>query len=97
LRRYTRKSREAPISELLKIYGEISPLPPSAEKIIYASLIFPWLFLKIVSNFYSKKRNFIPAATTSRMTAIIDEQDAFNAYVNELAYSELNYEASLQL
>ncbi|MCL2198782.1 MAG: hypothetical protein FWB80_07650 [Defluviitaleaceae bacterium] len=82
LRRYARKSnREIPIKKLLQIYGSILPLPATADKIIYAQLSFPWQFLKISSQYYSKKRNFIPAAITGRMSAILDEQKCYDAYI----------------
>lgn len=85
LGRYARKSsREIPITEFLEAYNEISPLPPSAEKILYAYLSFPWSFLKIVSDFYSKKHNFIPASVTSKMTGVLDAQKDFDAYIGQL-------------
>ena len=86
LRRYARKSsREIPIGQLLEIYDNILPLPNSAKKILYAQLSFPWPFLKIVSQYYSKKRNFIPIAITSRMTGILEEQEAYDGYISGLA------------
>jgi CotS family spore coat protein len=85
LRRYARKSsRETPIKQLLTVYNNFSPLPQDAEKILFAQLTFPWPFFKIVSQYYSKKRNFIPAAITSRMTDILEENEVYNEYVNEL-------------
>ncbi|MCL2224057.1 MAG: hypothetical protein FWB96_03705 [Defluviitaleaceae bacterium] len=82
LRRYARKSgREMPIKTLLEIYNKTSPLPADAEKIIHAMLLFPWPFLKTVSQFYSKKRNFIPAAITTRMTGILEEQEEYDKFI----------------
>ncbi|MDR0272286.1 MAG: hypothetical protein LBI27_03090 [Clostridiales bacterium] len=86
LRRYARKtSREVSVSQLLEIYSKILPLPSDAKKIIYAQLFFPWPFLKIVSQYYSKKRNFIPAAITSRMEGILKEQECYDEYIAPLA------------
>ncbi|MCL2456636.1 MAG: hypothetical protein FWD19_03715 [Defluviitaleaceae bacterium] len=85
LRRYARKSsRQIPVKNFLEIYDKISPLPSSAEKIIFAQLLFPWAFLKIVSQFYSKKQKFIPAATDARMSAVLSEQQNYDAYIEEL-------------
>ncbi|MCL2048034.1 MAG: hypothetical protein FWG87_04835 [Defluviitaleaceae bacterium] len=85
LRRYARKSSRAiPAKQFLEIYDNVLPLPASAEKIIYAQLLFPWSFLKIVSQYYSKKRNFIPAAINSRMDAVLDEQEGYGEYVGGL-------------
>ena len=87
LRRYTRKSpRDVPIAQLLEIYNEVLPLPDSAESILFAQLSFPWPFLKIVSQYYSKKRNFIPAAITSRMADVLDEQERYDEYINTLQF-----------
>jgi len=80
--RYARKSqRETSLADFIAVYDKISPLPAGGEKIIGAMLIFPQTFLKSVSQFYSKKRNFIPAAITERMTGVLAEQDAYDAWV----------------
>jgi CotS family spore coat protein len=85
LRRYAVKSsREIPITQLVEIYDRILPLPASGKNILFALLSFPWAFMKVVSQFYSKKRNFIPAGITSRMTAVLDEQDVYDGYVSGL-------------
>ncbi|MCL2386344.1 MAG: hypothetical protein FWC89_02235 [Defluviitaleaceae bacterium] len=84
LRRYARKSnREIPADRLLEMYNKISPLPSSAKEIIHAQLSFPWPFMKTITQFYSKKRNFTPAGITSRMTDILEEQQIYDAYVND--------------
>lgn len=82
LRRFARKSsREVEILRLVEVYDKIAPLSASAVEILYAQLAFPWAFLKIVSHFYSKKRNFIPAAITTRMNEVLAEQEAYNCYI----------------
>lgn len=85
LRRYARKStREIPAAQLLDTYAQILPLSPSAEKIILAQLSFPWPFFKLISQCYHKKRAFVPAAITSRMTEILREREGYDAYVSGL-------------
>jgi CotS family spore coat protein len=85
LRRYARKSlREIPIRRFLEIYDKILSLPSSAEKIIYAQLLFPWPFIKNVSQYYSKKRNFIPVSINTRMTNVLEEQEKYDEYINVL-------------
>ena len=85
LRRYARKTaREIPITQLLKIYNNILPLSASAKKILFAQLSFPIPFFKIVAQYYSKKRNFIPAAITSRMTGILEEQENYDEFISFL-------------
>jgi CotS family spore coat protein len=84
LRRYARKSnREISIETHLENYNKIAPLPASAEKILHAMLSFPWPFIKIVTSFYSKKRNFTPAAITSRMADVLKEQEQYDAYTSQ--------------
>jgi len=85
IRRYARRSnREIFASRLLEIYNQINPLPPQAEKIIYALLLYPWPFMKTITGYYSKKRVFTPAAVTSRMDEILAEQDEYNKYINSI-------------
>jgi hypothetical protein len=67
----------------LDIYNKIAPLPTDGEKILHAMLSFPWSFAKIVANFYSKKRNFTPAAITSRMAGVLGEQELYDDYISQ--------------
>ncbi|MCL1844147.1 MAG: hypothetical protein FWF79_10075 [Defluviitaleaceae bacterium] len=91
IRRYARKSYcEIPIDRFLEIYDKILPLPKTAPKIIYAMLSFPWPFMKLVSRFYSKKRNFTPAAITSRMADILAEQENYDEYLETISSTERN-------
>jgi len=85
IRRYARRSsRSIPIQRLIELYSKFNPLPDSARAIIHAQLSYPWPFMKIVSQYYSKKRNFTPVAITSRMTEVLEEQAAYDGYVNTL-------------
>lgn len=85
LRRYARKSsRDVPLERLISVYRDITPLPASAEKILHAMLLFPWPFLKNMLQFYSKKRNFIPAAITTRMNGILEAQEEYDEYINSI-------------
>jgi len=81
LRRYARRSnREIPISRLVEIYDRICPLPNSAMEIIGAVLLHPWQFVKIVRQYYNKKRGWTPVAIMSRMQTLLDEQEIYDAY-----------------
>jgi len=82
IRRYAQRSnREISIEGLMEVYDRINPLPASASAIIYAQLIYPWQFIKIVKQHYSKKRGWTPIAIMSRMNAILEAQSAFDEYV----------------
>jgi len=85
LRRYARRSqREIPLVKLIEMYDGIFPLPQSAAAIIYAQLVHPWQFVKITRQYYSKKRGWTPAAMMSRMTSLLEAQEAYDAYVSTL-------------
>ena len=85
LRRYARKSkRETPLSTLLCAYTSICPLPTDGKKILYAMLLFPWSFIRNVTQYYSKKRIFVPAATTTRMAEILTEQNVFDSFLSSI-------------
>ena len=83
LRRYARRSnREIPLDKLMEIYDRICPLPNSAPEIIHAVLVHPWQFVKIVRQYSNKKRGWTPIAIMSRMQALLDEQDKYDAYIH---------------
>jgi len=83
LRRYARRSkREISLSRLLEIYDRICPLPDSAMDIIYAVLVHPWQFVKIVRQYHNKKRGWTPVAIMSRMLSLLEEQDNYDAYIS---------------
>ena len=85
IRRYARKSfHEISVSQFLEIYSQTVTLPDGCEKILRAQLAFPWAFLKIVTSFYSKKRNFIPASITTRMEEVLNEQERYDGYIKDM-------------
>jgi len=85
LRRYAqRSSKSIPANRLVEVYDAINPLPHQAIEILYAQLIFPWAFMKLVSQFYSKKRNWTPIGLISRMETMLAEREAYDAYVRAL-------------
>jgi len=85
IRRYAqRSSKNIPISRLLEAYNAVNPLPNAAQDILYAMLIFPWTFTKIISQYYSKKRNWTPGGLISRMDAILAERAEYEKYVKQM-------------
>ena len=71
-----------PIAELLDIYHAAHPLPDCAPVIIRALLTFPWLFMKIIAQYYSKKRSFTPTAMMGRLDAYLKEKESFDTYIH---------------
>jgi len=87
IRRYAqRSSKSIPINRLLETYSKIAPLPHEAVDIIYALLIFPWAFMKIITQYYSKKRNWTPNGLINRMDTILAERESYEKYVQELHF-----------
>jgi len=85
IRRYAlRGNRELSINFILEIYNKITPLHANAKEIIYAQLLYPWTFMKIIAQYYSKKRNWTPVAITSRMTTILEEESIYANYIADL-------------
>jgi len=82
IRRYAQRScKSIPAGRLLEAYNIVNPLPAGAQNILYALLIFPWAFIKIITQYYSKKRNWTPIGLISRMEAILAERDDYEKYV----------------
>jgi len=82
LRRYARRSNKTiPLRKLIEVYDRINPLPNHASQIIHAQLVHPWQFIKIVQEYYSKKRGWAPAALMGRMQSVLEEQESCNEYI----------------
>jgi len=77
-----RGNKELLIADLVQIYDSVNPLPASAPDIIYAQLTYPWQFVKIIKQYYSKKRGWTPIALMSRINSVLEEQPSFDEYVN---------------
>jgi len=82
IRRYAqRSSKSIPLNHLLNAYESTMPLPHGVRAILHAQLIFPWAFVKLASQYYSKKRNWTPNGLLSRMNAVLDEQKSYENYI----------------
>ena len=87
IRRYAQRGNQTiSINKLVDTYHDILKLPNGALEILYAQLIFPQPFLKIVASYYSKKRNWTPNGLLSRMDAIIRESEKYDEYVQSLIF-----------
>jgi len=87
IRRYAqRSSKSIPIGHLVETYGNFAPLPHGTADILYALLMFPWAFMKIISQYYSKKRNWTPNGLINRMQSVLAEREDYEKYVQELQF-----------
>jgi len=85
LRRYAqRSSKNIPLPRLIEAYDAIYPLPRQAADILYAQLIFPWAFMKLVTQYYSKKRNWTPNGLINRMETVLAERDSYERYIENI-------------
>lgn len=83
MRRYVRRSnREIPIGKLLEAYDHVLPLPKTADAIVRAALMHPWQFIKLVRQYYSKKRGWAPAAIMDRIIRLLEEQGKCDEYMD---------------
>ena len=85
IRRYAqRSSKTISPHRLLEAYNAINPLPTGAYDILRALLIFPWAFIKIINQYYSKKRNWTPIGLIARMETILAERDSYEKYLDAM-------------
>ena len=87
IRRYAqRSSKGIPVGRLLETYNQIAPLPCGAVDILYALLIFPWAFMKIITQYYSKKRNWTPNGMINRVETVLAEREGYEKYLQQLHF-----------
>jgi CotS family spore coat protein len=86
IRRYAQRAgrHAVPIGRLLESYHRIEPLNRSSLAILYVLLQFPWQFMRIINQYYSKKRTWTPNAMANRMFTVVSERDDYEAYINGL-------------
>jgi len=79
-----RSQKTVPLSELIEKYNQTNPIPQEQEKQLTALLTYPWQFIKLTRQYYSKKRGFIPSAILDRINALLTQQESYDQYVNSL-------------
>lgn len=80
LRYATKGTRKMPYQPWLSAYNEILPLSPCAQDITRAVLMYPWQFIKLARNYYSKKRGWVPGAIASKMEELLQVQPEIDEY-----------------
>lgn len=61
-------------NSVIKAYSEILPLEPEEEVILEAMLLYPLGFVKIVTEYYKKKRTWTPIALTNKMLEVLTKE-----------------------
>ena len=74
------------LGEMIEIYSRIQPVSDAELAVLEALLLFPSKFLKICSQYYSKKRSWIPGALNSRMQNLIAKKNMAEEFHSMLAY-----------
>jgi CotS family spore coat protein len=62
-----------PVPRLLEAYEKSNPLPYGSEAALHALLLYPAPFIKIVEQYYARKRNWTPAGLMERMREILED------------------------
>ena len=70
-RREKKKKGDLKRGRILEAYMQISPLEPEEEVILEAMLLYPFAFVKLVTEYYHKKRTWTPVAMTNKMKEIL--------------------------
>jgi CotS family spore coat protein len=77
-------NRATKAAYLIEEADKAEPLPEGSVKVLHALLTFPWQFMKITTQYYSKKRTWTPNAIINRMQTVITEAGFYEKYINEL-------------
>jgi len=65
-------------SQIIEAYSQVTPLEQEEEVILEAMLLYPAAFVKIVSEYYQKKRKWIPVAMANKMKEILANESSQN-------------------
>lgn len=71
----------APIAQILDIYSHTEPVTQAASDVLHAMLLYPYPFMKIVTQYYSKKRSWTPNALTLRMQSVVNEKENYERHI----------------
>ena len=72
IRRREKKGDDLEHGQILEVYNNITPLEPEEEIILEAMLLYPAAFVKIVTEYYQKKRTWTPVAMTNKIQEILN-------------------------
>lgn len=86
IKRHFKANTERPlcVTEIIDTYHKSNPLTKQDIELLYAMLIFPDKFIKICTQYYTKKRTWIPGAFKARMEQTIQTKDAYMKYIDRI-------------
>ncbi|MDR2903495.1 MAG: hypothetical protein LBU77_03195 [Clostridiales bacterium] len=74
----------AAVGEIIETYQKHNPLTKKELEMLYAILLLPDKFIKICTQYYAKKRTWIPGTFKSRIEQTIETKDAYRVYVDRI-------------
>lgn len=85
IRQYAKRlpSTPLPLSDILDAYNRYNCLTKNETDILFALLMHPNKFVKLCSQYYSKKRTFIPGSIYMRVEREIEQRENYLQYVLE--------------
>ncbi len=86
IERYMRKHGEnfLPLDAVLNIYFNSNEKDERIYPVLFALLKYPFRFIKICTNFYSKKRSWVPNSTKEQLDELLMLKDANKKYIQSL-------------
>ena len=93
VQRHRKSTREAiDIEEIIEVYNSENESMEEERKILYGILKYPEKYMKVVNQYYSKKRSWVPGAINNRMETIIESQREYKKYIENFCanYNNLN-------
>ena len=66
-----KKNYDIDNNRILDVYSKVNPLDPEEEVILEAMLLYPQAFVKIVREYYQKKRSWTPVAMANKMREVL--------------------------
>ena len=70
------------LNEILELYTSVHSLNSAELQALQPLLLFPNKFLKICSQYYSKKRSWVPSALNSRMQVLISQKNITEKFLS---------------
>ncbi len=77
--------RKLPVTDITEAYRAVNPLTEQDISALYALLLYPDKFLKIVSQYNLKKRSWVPGTYIARLNSAIEAREGFLKYIEPLA------------
>jgi len=72
IRRREKKRNDLEHNQIFEVYNSVIPLESEEEIILEAMLLYPAAFIKIVTEYYQKKRTWTPVAMANKIQEILD-------------------------